>query len=167
LGRYCLGLQKEYQVQAADTYEAIADSELLLVTFRGHSLGRKLFLEQIGTPLGQDRYRISEASFVDACPNPRELERRIKKFLTLIEPKPSPRWLAFFEGLRQRAALLSRQERMVVFTLDPRSQAVKDLFAHPKLRRLIAKAEGNRILVSLENHGKFVKIAREEGFYAD
>lgn len=165
LGAYCLGLQKEYQIQNPRTYEAIADKELLLVTFRGHSLERKLFLQQIGIPLGMERYRISEDSFIRGCENPEDLQLRIKKFKTLIDSEPSERWERFFKDLNTRASLLSDQEGAFIFNLHSPPSVVQTLLVKAKVRGLCFRAEGNRLVVRSQDYKKFCKLVQEEGFF--
>lgn len=164
-GAWCLGIRAEKPERPAAAYEAVADRDLLLITFKGHSLERRLYLESIGDRLGTDRYRITEASFVRGCEAKVQIEARIRKFKTLIEPAPSPRWNGFFAAVLSRASLFSDPEPALLFSL-PDDPAVKRYLAEePRLRGLAVKAEGNRVVVRQQDHRKFLKILAEGGFF--
>lgn len=165
LGQYCLGLLQSYQIPDRGTYEVLADKDLLLITFRGASLERKLFLSQIAEPLGNERYRVTEDSFVRGCKNFKEVEKRITTFKRLIEPEPSERWQRFFKGLRDRATLLSRSETAMVFDVSEKVEIARLLLQNKKLRHLCYLAEDNRIVVLFRDRQKFLQIAESEGFF--
>jgi hypothetical protein len=63
-GLWCLGLSAQKPPKPHHEYQAIADKELLLVTVQGQSLERTLYLNKIGVKLGEDRWRVSPASFI-------------------------------------------------------------------------------------------------------
>ena len=163
-GQWCLDLRKEKPELAAQVYEAIADDELLIVTFRGESLERRLFLERIGDKLGEERYRVSDSSFVRACTSLEELERRIAAFRKLIDPHPSPRWEAFFSTLKSKAGFLASRVSAVIFTLPGDPSIRKILVSDAKLRSIAFRAEGNRVVVQSRDYKKFAKILAEYGF---
>ncbi|AEJ20345.1 hypothetical protein Spica_2227 [Gracilinema caldarium DSM 7334] len=167
LGAYCLGLIDEYETQSQTSYEALADKDLLLVTFRGKSLGHKLFLEQIGNPLGPDRYKIDEISFMRACTTYKQVEMRINKFKQLISPEPSVRWNEFFRNLKSRFGVLKSPQRALLYDLTNASPEVYALLQNEKIRPLYSLVEGNKIVVSLQDEQKFLSVAKSLGFFID
>jgi hypothetical protein len=90
LGRWCLGLTDRQPPRPERNYQAIADRELYLVTVQGNSLERQVYLDRIGVKLGENRWRISAASFIAGCENKRQIEDRISRFKLLIDPQPAP-----------------------------------------------------------------------------
>ncbi len=163
-GRWCLGLSETKPKRTVEEFEAIADSELLLVTFRGKSLERRLFLEQIGEKMGDERFRVSEASFIRDCSTKAEIESLIQRFKKLIDAEPSPRWEELFATIRSRAGLFSRPTECYVFTLpaDPR---IRQIFTEDvRLRTLVIRAEGSRIVIDRDDYKRLVKILTEYGF---
>ena len=163
-GARCLYFTDERPEAKKQKFETIADSKLLLVTFRGLSLERRLFLEQIGDPMGTDRYKISEVSFIRGCANPSEIQSRIERFKKLIEPNPSERWLAFFSMIEQRSTLFSRGESVLLYTF-PDDAAIRNMFAiHPAFRKIIIRAEGNRVVIKRKEQALFKKLLAEHGY---
>lgn len=167
LGAYCLGLIDEYETQSQTSYEALADKDLLLVTFRGKSLGHKLFLEQIGNPLGPDRYKIDEISFMRGCATYKQVEMRINKFKQLIAPEPSVRWNEFFRNLKSRFGVLKSPQRALLYDLTNASPEVFALLQNEKIRPLYSLVEGNKIVVAAQDEQKFLSVAKSLGFFID
>ena len=163
-GQWCLGLRKDKPEQAAQVYEAIADDELLIVTFQGQSLERRLFLERIGEKLGEERYRVSDASFVRACNSLAEIDKRIAAFRQLIDPHPSPRWESFFSSIRSKAGFFTTRVTAFIFTLPDDPSIRKIMVTDTRLRSIAFRAEGNRVVVQAPDYKKFAKILAEYGF---
>ena len=164
LGKWCLGLSDERPEHEKIEFEAIADHDLLLVTFRGHSIERKMYLEQIGEKMGDERYRISEASFIRGCESPADIQTRITKFKKLIDSQPSPHWLEFFRSIMERAQMFSNFEAARIFSLPDDVVIRKLISTKPAIRRLILRSEGGRIVVREADIRKFFKVLAEYGF---
>ncbi len=153
-GAWCLGVSSEKPELSEVRYEAIADRELPLVTYRGQSLECKVFLERIGDPIGEDRYRVSEASFIRDCSSPMDIEHRIGEFHRLIAEEPAGHWEELFSRVRERARLFDLEERCVMIQL-PQEPALRRLFlADSKLASLVIRAEGGRIVVRQRDYKK-------------
>ena len=163
-GAWCLDFTDERPEAKQQNFETIADSKLLLVTFKGLSLERKIFLEQIGDSMGTERYKISEVSFIRGCSNPSEIQSRIERFKKLIEPNPSERWLSFFTMIEQRATLFAHGEAVYLYTF-PDDAAIRKMFAiDPAFRKIIIRAEGNRIVIKKKDQALFKKLLAEHGY---
>lgn len=162
-GAWCLGASTEKPALRAVSYEAIADRELPLVTYRGHSLECRVFLEQIGDPIGEDRFRVTEASFARDCENDKALGRRVDEFHRLISPEPAPHWEELFARVRRRAQLFNTQQSCVMIQL-PDDPTLRRLFLEDKtLSSLVVRAEGGRIVVVQENYPKLRKALEAHG----
>jgi len=163
-GAWCLGVSADKPALAAIEYEAIADKELPLVTYRGKSLECRAFLELVGAPLGGERFRSTEGSFIRGCKDPKEIEKRIGTFKRLICPKPAPTWLRLFDRVRQGARLFHAIEECVMIRL-PADQEIRHLFMEdPRISKLVTRAEGGRIVVRSADYGKLRKALAEHGF---
>ncbi|HKL58592.1 MAG TPA: hypothetical protein VJ863_01755 [Sphaerochaeta sp.] len=163
-GAWCLGFTDERPEAKKQEFETIADSDLLLVTFKGLSLERRLFLEQIGDAMGSERYKISEVSFIRGCANPSDIRSRIEKFKKLIEPDPSERWLTFFAMVEQRSTLFAHGEAVLLYTF-PDDAAIRKMFAlEPAFRKIIIRAEGNRIVIKRKEQALFKKLLAAHGY---
>ncbi len=163
-GAWCLDMRDSKPETEKFEFETITDSDLLLVTFRGHSLQRKLFLEQIGEHLGEERYHVSEVSFMRGCASTAEVQQRIDKFRKMINPSPSLRWEYFFTNLINRCIAFSQPTACSLYEL-PSDPAVKELLLkNPQLRKLIIRAEGNSIVVRQRDGKTFLKLISKLGF---
>jgi hypothetical protein len=167
-GRWCLGLSKNPPVFEKNKYEAIADNELFLVTVRGKSLERALFLDSIGERLGMERWRINPATFLSGCSNITQVEERIKKFHALIERDPAPHWETLFATVIKRAKLFdNRAVDATVYKLPSGEEdergAVAELLADPELRGVASRAEGGMLVVLRKNEKRFYALLASHG----
>ncbi|MDY0289598.1 MAG: hypothetical protein RBR15_12305 [Sphaerochaeta sp.] len=163
-GAWCLDFTDERPQARKEEFETIADSNLLLVTFKGLSLERRIFLEQIGDAMGSERYKISEASFIRGCTEPSDIQTRIERFKSLIEPNPSERWLSFFSMIEKRATLFAYGQPVLLYTF-PDDSAIRKMFAlDPAFRKIIIRAEGNRIVIQEKDQALFRKLLAGQGY---
>jgi hypothetical protein len=163
-GAWCLGVSKNRPPRSELDFETITDDELLLVTFRGKSLERKLFLEQIGQQLGEERYRISEITFVRGCKNLQEIAKRIERFKELLNPLPSTHWLKFFNTIISRAIVFTAPQPCIMFDLPSDPTLKQQLMDDSQLRKFMVRAEGNRIVVRFDDIKVFQKLLVQKGF---
>ncbi|MDR1257242.1 MAG: hypothetical protein LBJ86_05805 [Spirochaetaceae bacterium] len=167
-GRWCLDISKKPPEFEKNKYEAIADSELFLVTVRGRSLERALFLDSIGERLGMERWRVNPATFLSGCENIAQVEDRIKKFHALIESSPAPHWEKLFATVLKRAKLFdNRTVDATVYKLpsgepDER-EAASELLADPELRGVAFRAEGGMLVVPRRNEKHFRALLAAHG----
>ncbi len=163
-GAWCLDFTDERPQARKEEFETIADTNLLLVTFKGLSLERRLFLEQIGDAMGSERYKISEASFIRGCTDPSDIQTRIERFKSLIEPDPSERWLSFFSMVEKKATLFAYGQPVLLYTF-PDDSAIRKMFAlDPAFRKIIIRAEGNRIVIQEKDQALFRKLLAGQGY---
>lgn len=163
-GAWCLNMVEERPQQKKQVFETITDTELLLVTIKGKSLERRLFLDQIGIPLGQERYRITEASFIRGCTSSSEILHRIKKFKLIIDAEPSARWLQFFQSVERRSSLFAHGEQVLLYSF-PDDPEIRRMFStDPAFKKLVIRAENNNVVVRKANQKAFQKLLMEHGY---
>ncbi|MDR0494995.1 MAG: hypothetical protein LBG95_05140 [Treponema sp.] len=163
-GLWCLGLSSKKPPKPSHEYQAIADKELLLVTVQGISLERTLYLNKIGVKLGEDRWRVSPASFIAGCESTKQIEDRIARFKTLIDPAPAPHWLELFDKAVSRAGLFGRHRNdMLVYSLPENQKITEELLWDPELKGIALRAEGGMLLVPAKNQKKFFALLSEHG----
>ena len=163
-GLWCLGLSSQKPSKPHNEYQAIADKELLLVTVQGKSLERTVYLDKIGVKLGEDRWRISPASFIAGCETPRHIDDRIARFKKLIDPEPAPHWLELFDKVVSRVGLFSfRRNDVLVYDLPQDRKVTEELLRDPELKNIALRAEGGLLIVLAKNYKKFVALLNEHG----
>jgi len=164
LGLWCLGLTKEKPPKPIHEYQAIADKELLLVTVQGDSLERTVYLDKIGVKLGEDRWRISPASFISGCESKKQIEDRIARFKGLIDPAPAPHWLELFDRAVIRAGLFGRYRNdVLVYNLPEDRKVTEELLLDTQLKGIAFRAEGGMLIVPSRNQKRFLALLSEHG----
>ncbi|GHV75938.1 hypothetical protein AGMMS49942_07590 [Spirochaetia bacterium] len=163
-GRWCLGITDMLPGLPEQKYEAIADKTLFLVTIRGKSLERRVYLDRIGRKLGEDRWRISAGSFIAGCANKNEIEERIVSFRRLIDGNPGPHWKALFQKVCARAGLFDEQRNDVrVYSLPEDKELRTELLADPALKTVALRCEGNMLVVPVKKMKQFTAFLEEHG----
>ncbi|GHV88210.1 hypothetical protein AGMMS50267_05700 [Spirochaetia bacterium] len=163
-GRWCLGLTDKQPALPKQQYEAIADRELFLVTVRGKSLERKVYLDRIGQKLGEDRWRISAGSFIAEATHKKEIEERVASFKRLIDPKPEPHWEALFQRVCSRAGLFNEKRNDVhVYSLPDDKAIREELLSDPALKTIALRCEGNMLVVPSKKMKPFLAFLGEHG----
>jgi hypothetical protein len=163
-GRWCLGLSDKRPPRPKREYEAIADKELFLVTVRGNSLERTVYLDRIGQKLGEDRWRISPASFIQGCEDKKQIEDRIRRFKDLIDPEPAPHWEELFRLVTFRAGIFDlRRTDALVYSLPEDRAMAEELLKDPELKGIVLRAEGRLLVVPAKNQRKFFARLNEHG----
>ncbi|POR04040.1 hypothetical protein AU468_04295 [Alkalispirochaeta sphaeroplastigenens] len=163
-GRWCLGLTQERPATRKIVFEALADKDLLLVTLKGTSLERRIFLDDIGEKLGEDRYRITPGSFIGKCTSTTDIRERITRFYDLIDPEPAPHWEAFFDDLLSRSHAFSSYTEGILFSLPDDPELRRLLSSDQKLSSLAFRAEQGRLAVPKQQVQKFLKLLRDAGY---
>lgn len=163
-GAWCLNMVNERPIAKKQVFETITDKELLLVTFKGKSLERRLFLDQIGIPLGVERYRITEASFIKGCSSSTEILERIEKFKRLIDDAPSSRWMQFFSTIQMRSLLFSHGELALLYSFPDDPEIRKMFSTDPAFKKLVIRAEDNKVVVKKSHQKAFQKLLMEHGY---
>jgi hypothetical protein len=163
-GLWCLGLSSEKPPLPRHEYQAIADNELLLVTVQGNSLELTVYLDRIGIKLGEDRWRVSPASFISGCESKKQIEDRIERFKKLIDPSPAPHWLELFDKALTRAGLFGHcRDDVLVYNLGENREIAEELLCDPELKSIVFRAEGGMLIVPVKNQKKFLALLSEHG----
>jgi hypothetical protein len=162
-GAWCMGAAAEKPGLGAVEYEVAVDGKLPLVTLRGSSLECRAYLELVGDPLGEERFRISEGSFVKGCRSLAEIESRIADFLRLICREPEQHWLELFAGIRERSRLFRKAEECLMFRLPPEREVLRIFTDDQKVSRLVTRAEGGCIVVKKKDYRKLRKVLEAHG----
>jgi hypothetical protein len=163
LGRWALELGEKPEVQKNDA-EAIADNELLLVTVRGKSLERRLFLDKVGDKLGNDRWKISLQSFIRECADQEDIAKRIDSFKTLVCQNPGQHWQRLFDNVFDRVGVFSQNVvNAAVFKLPADKALQEELFAEGELDGIAFRAEGGMLIVPQKNQKTFLSVLASHG----
>ncbi|MDR2518956.1 MAG: hypothetical protein LBD13_06035 [Spirochaetaceae bacterium] len=162
-GRWCLDMIPA-PPRAAKGCGAFADRELLLVVIEGDEPECRLYLDAVGTRLGEGRWRISPGSFIAGCTGKEEIQDRIRRFKTLIEPNPAPHWRELFTKALDRAGLFRfRRSDMILYDLPADPALVEELMEDREVRALIRLVEDGMIALAAKDEGRFFALLQEHG----
>jgi hypothetical protein len=123
-----------------------------------------VYLDRIGIKLGEDRWRVSPASFISGCESKKQIEDRIARFKKLIDPAPAPHWLELFDKTISRAGLFGRYRNdVLVYNLGANRKIAEELLRDSELKSIAFRAEGGMLIVPLRNQKKFLALLNEHG----
>lgn len=167
LGRYALGLEKDYTTKEnKDEVLFELDSERLIIRALGDNNPYEGILKDFALPIGAHRYVVTPDSFLSGCSSRRDIEDRINFFRQTVSRDYTPNWKEFFD--RMLAGTGKLREPSVTFRTfsvdrsDP--YLLEILTSDPQLRSLVRRAEDYIILVETGNLSKFTARMRHFGY---
>jgi hypothetical protein len=163
-GKWCLGFTEKRPEEAAQDFEIIADPSLFCVTLHGESIERRIFLDKIGNKIGDERWTINAASFLNGCAGKADINERVQKFRVLVNENPAEHWEAFFSQLKKNASILEEKTGdFLVYHFFPDKETRAALLADDEFRRIARFAEDNLLLVAKSDRQKFFAALADRG----
>ncbi len=164
-GAWCLDLKQEKPLRARKTSLILPDPDLLIITFKGESLEKRLFLDRIGTRLGDERYRVTDASFIAGCHTQEEIAARATRFGELVGTDIPPLWKRFLDGILKKSRVFALPQKAFIFTLPDDPEFRQAFRIDPVLKSLAIKAEGGRVAVPAGDFARLAKALEDRGFF--
>lgn len=165
LGAWCFGMTSERPERHTTRARVLADAELPILAIQGEALAERLFLDRVGTRIGPERYRVTEASFIAGCRTVDEIEERIGQFHRLVGDEPSGPWQEMIASIRRKSTIFTEGEQAVIFELPPDERIRSLFFTNPRLRSLAIKAEGGLVVCRAKDYRRLAKELASEGFH--
>jgi hypothetical protein len=163
-GKWCLGLADKKPDEGTQDFEITADPSLFYVTLRGESIERRIFLDKIGTKIGDERWTINAASFLNGCVGKADIAERVRKFHALVDEAPAEHWEAFFSQLRKNAGILEEKTgEFLVYHFSPDKETRAALLDDKEFCRVARFVEGDLLLVAKSNRQKFLSALVRQG----
>lgn len=168
LGEYVLGRKNEYDFgENSEEAEVYLDEERLIVTIIGEAPMKFMFLEQIGTKIGANKYKIDYQSILRNIENGNELSKRIDDFKNKISFDLPPLWQDFFEDIKRKNNSIKFCEDLIVFKLKDDKCLLDLIVKDSVIKDLIYKAEGYHIVIQKDNVKTLLKRLESFGYYND
>lgn len=169
LGEYVFGLVDKYVEPMMDKNLAYfdLDPERLIIRSLQEDNPYESLLTDTCIPIGNNRYKMNEETFLARCRNRKDVEEKINFFKRYISGDLSSVWEAFFTRLLDRCKPLKSlsSNNYHIYTLSSSNQQlVRLLTSDPILRPLIIKAENYIILVESTNQTKFENRLKSLGY---
>lgn len=168
LGLYVFGKKADYDFgEFNEDSEVYLDEDRLIVTVMGNAPMKCMFLEQIGTKISVNKYKIEYNSILRNVENGNELNRRIDEFKKKISLDLPKLWLNFFEDLKTKHNAVKACKEMHVFKLKEDKELINLVAKDEILKPLLFKGEGYHIIVKDENVKTVLKRLESFGYYND
>ena len=168
LGLYVLGKKSEYDFgELAEESEIYLDEDRLIVTIVGNAPMKGMFLEQIGTKISVNKYKIDYNSILRNVENSGDLSKRIDEFQKKIALNLPKIWEDFFEDLKTKHNAVKACKDMFVFKLKEDKELLNLVAKDEVLKPLLFKGEGYHIIVKEENLKTVLKRLESFGYYND
>lgn len=153
-GRWCLGLSKKYEPateEVAAVRQAELDPDRLVITALTES-SASIIKAQFGTPLGANRFEVTEASIYRKAQNKTALDQLKTRLATFAEISQfPPLWNEFFARMEKHYSAISRvkNNKYILYEIDPTCPGLAEVIVgDPEVRRLVRLVEGNMFMVS-------------------
>ncbi|RMG17232.1 MAG: hypothetical protein D6730_24230 [Bacteroidetes bacterium] len=166
LGAYVFGLSDTYQpviVSREDIYQLSTDKLLIRLSEAASPADANRLLN-FATPLGNNRYRVSNESFLKNCRDLQDLESQIQLFRQLVQQRPPRNWEAFFEQIKKRVEPLSLVQGVRVYQIPASSELPGLIATDEKLKKLVWKAENYQIIIREKDVDKFKNRLKKFGY---
>ena len=166
LGAFVFGRSESYDgpLKTTSRGELVVDDKGLILTLRGIDPLKTMVLEQLGNPIGGNRFKVDFGSFLKECRSKKDVKNQIARFRDEICKKPPPIWETFFKTALQRVGPLTRVQQWEVYQVDPSPELINLLATDHILKSHVLKAEGYHLLIRPTDRKKVVRRLEECGF---
>ncbi|MDE6116954.1 MAG: hypothetical protein K2G33_05535 [Duncaniella sp.] len=156
LGRYALGLDKEYVAEGNREEEQLFElsDEKLIIRSLSEANPYESMLNDIANPIGNHRYAVTTSSFLRSCTSVINITQKISTFRQLISPKPPENWEKFFKQLKDNTGKVTKTAGVyMIYEIDPSDLRLHEIIAtDPTVRKITRRAENYLLLIE---SGKF------------
>lgn len=168
LGKYILGINKEYETPETTKNKLIFDENSLIVRAEGDMALIQTVLGNYVSKASNNRYSFDTGFFLKDCKNSKEIIIKIANFKKSIGTKLPIYWENHLASLVQNAHVIKVQYHTYVFELPVGNKTLHHLMATDLIiKKLILKAEQFQILVTKSNLLKFKNRMKELGYLID
>lgn len=169
LGRYALGLTKTYKPgkSAGEVCHLDFDSVNCIFTILTDACPYTLFLQEVCTPIGSNRYRIGVKSMMQGYRDHYRLKERIEKIRRIIDVDSSPKLAAILDEVekRSRCSEFSTTGCRVIKLRQDVPGLMNFIVTDKRVRSLVLLAEGGHIIVSKSDEQEFYSLCGRKGYF--
>ena len=167
LGKYALGLKKEYvrTKQKEIQYFELSEDSLIIKSIEEVNPYESI-LTSMGKAISKKMYKISYETFLDGCDCKSDITNKIQLFRDYICKEPPANWELFFKELEDRCKLMKAPQKKYSLLQIPsdNKDLQRILLTDPIIRKYTMKAEGFILLVETSNKDKVVDALKKYGY---
>lgn len=146
LGRLAMGLESDYKRVKSEGNAIYLDENRLLIRLENKNVVGAKFIEDIGTRIAENRYKVTAKSFINKTTKSSDLTKRIDTFKDLVGGDLPKIWQDFFNKLLGSMQPLREQS-----LVDYRMFMIEDI--HPEIRQIIMEDDRLRSIVIRMSNG--------------
>lgn len=168
LGKYALGLSTEYKSKFEEEEHYFeADPDRLIIRSLSDKLHYENFISEVTKPIGNNRFVLTEQSFIRCCHTVSDLEKNISFLKNIAEIPDTDIWNGFFETLLTNGNPFKSLPRTdyYLFQVDSKNKKLIHLInTDAELKKYVIRAERFIVLVKSEYYSKFLARIRALGY---
>lgn len=165
LGKYIFNRQEKYDFKEEEEGQAILEDDRLIITIIGDSPIKVLFLESIGIRIADNKFKITQESFLKKVTSKKVLLEKIDEFKKKINYDLNDLWKKFFKELLDKMEYVQLVPEYRVLKLEQDKTLINIITKDRRLSNIILKAENFHILIKEENIEKLAEILKENGYF--
>lgn len=165
LGKYIFDRQEKYDFKEKEDGKIVLEDDRLIVTVIGDSPVKILFLETIGIRITENKFKITQESFLKKVTSKKNILENIEEFRNKIQYELNDLWENFFEELLRKMEVVQLVPEYKVLKLEQDRGLIDIITKEKRLSNIILKAENFHILIKEENINTFTEILKEYGYY--
>ncbi|WP_301706020.1 hypothetical protein [uncultured Parabacteroides sp.] len=169
LGAYVFNITNTYELPKAKEEGPFFDLDArnLIVRSLGENNPYETLLQDVAIPIGQHRYKLTHASFLNNCKTNEDVVNKIEFFKRFISAELPEIWSEFFDSLMKRCRPLTSisADKYLVYQLDAGNEELLRLVStDPVIRENTVRAEGYLLLVKKDSLKQVVARLKYSGY---
>lgn len=165
LGKYIFDREEKYDFKEEEEGQAILEDDRLIITIIGDSPVKVLFLESIGIRIAENKFKITQESFLKKVSSKKVLLEKIDEFKKKIEHNLNDLWKTFFKELLKKMEYVQLVPDYRVLKLEQDKNLINIITKDRRLSNVILKAENFHILIKEQDIEKLAEILKENGYF--
>lgn len=170
LGRYAYAIDNKYTApEQGEACQLEFDDKNLILTIVGKNCPYTLFLEQISSPIGSTRFKITPESILKGCINDREAEARIDNLKKIIKIDTCPNLSSAINEARLRTKCTEKTSKSYSILKISRQVPgfAEFLTSEKSIREHCLFAESSLILIEKSFLPQFKTICNNHGYLVE
>lgn len=165
LGKYIFNRQEQYDFKDEEEGEVVLEDDRLIVTVMGDAPVKVLFLESIGIRIADNKFKITQESFLKKVSCKKDILDKINEFKKKIQSELNDIWKNFFEELLKKMEYVQFVPEYRVLKLEQDKNLINIITKDKRLSNIVLKAENFHVIIKEENMEKFAEVLKENGYF--
>ncbi len=165
LGKYIFDRQEQYDFKDEEEGEVVLEEDRLIVTVMGDAPVKVLFLETIGIRIADNKFKITQESFLKKVSCKKDILDKISEFKKKIQSDLNDIWKNFFEELLKKMEYVQFVPEYRVLKLEQDKNLINIITKDKRLSNIVLKAENFHVIIKEENMEKFAEVLKENGYF--